>query len=202
MTRTTKIFFAFAAFCMMATLAHAAPFHYNVDDQTLPGGAVELVTVSAPSFDGGLNQYTFHFGAHNQFAYTQPDVLFLLQFVFDPTDPYTFNDGTDVWSGNGNSLSYPGLTDFAMSDTNAPLSWTKTSPTRTGTLLATDGVPYVQIGDVLGGATVPFDLVVQVNAGFSNFDVVGSFVALPEPSTLALLGVGAIGLLAMRRRRK
>jgi mono/diheme cytochrome c family protein len=34
MTRTTKIFFAFAAFCMMATLAHAAPFHYNVDART------------------------------------------------------------------------------------------------------------------------------------------------------------------------
>ena len=204
MLRTTKILFAATLLGMLTTQAHAATFHYNVDDQTLPGGPVELVQLDDFDFvdgDGLTDQYTFHFGAKNNGGTVQQDVLFLLQFAFDPSLAYTFNDGVDTWTGNDNTLSYVGLSTYSMSDTDAPLLWTKLSPTRTGTLLASDTIPYVQIGDIPGGGTVPFDLVVQVNEDFANFSVVGSFVAVPEPSSLALMSLGALGLLVARRVR-
>jgi hypothetical protein len=57
-----------AACWLSASLGHAASFHFNVDQQTLPGGPVELVQNGSPSFDSGLNQYTFSFSAKNNFT--------------------------------------------------------------------------------------------------------------------------------------
>jgi hypothetical protein len=203
----------FATACWLsASVGHSAITHYNVDKQTLPNGPVELVINGDPTFDSGLNQYTFSFGAKNNFVTTQEDVRFLLQFVFDPAEAFSFDDGTNVWSNLAASktMSFPGLTEFPMSDTDAPLLWSKAGPIRNASLLATDSVPQVVIGDIGPLSTVNFGLIVQVSAGFNNFNVVGSFVSLPlpeggpntpEPSTFALLSVGAAGLFVMRRRR-
>jgi hypothetical protein len=188
-------------------LAVAGPItHFNVDWQTLPNGPVQLLNAAAV-YNGGLQQWTFSGDAMNNAGITMNDVRFLLQFVYDATSGLAFNDGTDTWSGNGNSMNFVGgiAGTFSMMNTDAPLSFSVNSPFRTGFVGANDTLPYVQIGNILPGQSVPFSFVGQVNQLFVPFNIVGSFISttqIPEPATALLAAIAALGgWLCVRRRR-
>ena len=75
-------------------------------------------------------------------------------------------------------------------------------PPATGPAQVATGVRAVFATSLTGVDAIRFDFLSgQENSygGYAEFDVFGSPV--PEPSTLALVGLGGVGLLAMRRRR-
>lgn len=176
--------------------------HYNQDWQTKPNGPIQLVNASAVESPSGV--WTLTAGAQNNDVVPYYDVKFLVQFIYDSAAGLSFNDATDTWSGGGNSATIGGSSGtFSMMNTDAPLSWTVTSPTtRTATLGASDTVPYIQIGNIAAGQTVNFSLTLNQTPRFVPFNLVGSFVAVPEPSSIALALLGAVGLAVLARRRR
>jgi len=89
------------------------------------------------------------------------------------------NGGNFYWLSASRPISGPGTTPFAP-DLQA---WTRDA------FLDPD---WLRVGtDIVGGTTPP-----QFNAAFA---LNGS--AIPEPSTIALLGLGLAGLAASRRRK-
>jgi hypothetical protein len=194
------ILLAAIALMLLPSTALAVITHYNVDSQTLPGGPAVLTSTGAPTFGGGV--ITYPLLVTNTGATTLTDVRFLLQFVNADNSILTFTDATDTWADGTNTYSFINsgiLTQigggFPMTDTNAPLTFPGY-----GTVAATDTVPQVLVGNLGPGGTFAFSI--QANSTTAITDVVGTFVATPEPSTLALLGLGAVALVAARRFRK
>ena len=194
------ILLAAMALMLLPSTAQAVITHYNVDSQTLPGGPAVLTATGSPTFNAGV--ITYPLLVTNTGASTLTDVRFLLQFVNADNSILTFTDATDTWSNVANTYSFvssgiltQGGGAFPMSDTNAPLTFAGY-----GTVAATDTVPQVLIGNLGPGGTFAFS--VQANSTTNITDVVGTFVATPEPSTFALLGLGVMALVAVRRFRK
>ena len=186
--------------------AGSIPFYYNVDSQLLPGGPIELEHPSAGPLTpvAGGYQVTLSGDAVNQSAtQTYHDVLFLNQFDFPlPPGPALSFSGSS-WSGGGDTLAIDSPSGFLpMTDTDAPQSFTLSS--FTASLASTDAPPYVSIGDIGPGASVPFSFTVDLGTN-APFDLYGSFVSttpVPEPSALILAGLGALGLCAAARRAR
>ena len=196
------ILLAALALMLLPSTAQAVITHYNVDSQTLPGGPAVLSATGNPTYNSNTDIVTYPLKVTNTGATTLTDVRFLLQFVNAANNILAFTDATDTWSDSSNTYSFitsgiltQGGGAFPMTDTNAPLTFAGY-----GTLAATDTVPQVLIGNLAPGGNFAFS--VQANSTTGITDVVGTFVATPEPSSIALLGLGAVVLVAAVRRRR
>jgi hypothetical protein len=197
--------------------AKAAMLYHMVDAQNGTGNMVLNLINSATSYDNVNNQWNFTLQATNTGATTYNDVNLMLQFVWDQaTNPqsalsYTnsnswggvVNSTTDhiTFSGYGinpNPATTP-LVAFPWTIANTPLTWSSGSQ-NTASISPTDTLPTVPLGNFGPGATETFKLAAPSN----NFlpDIVGLYVAVPEPSTIMLLAFSGVGMLGYAWRRR
>jgi hypothetical protein len=209
--KTVRLFAAVALLLCVAGESEAGSFYYNVDSQTLPGGPIELenATATGPTAVMSGYQTTLSGDAYNSSAtQTYDNVLFLNQFAYPIPSGAAFTFASGIWSGVGadeaeDMVQLDSPSGFlSMLDTNAPLSYTLDSVV--ANLAPSDSPPYISIGDIGPGQSIPFSFTVDMSTA-APFNLNGSFVSttpVPEPSTLILACVGAIGLLAAARRRR
>lgn len=199
---------AFLCSVVLTTAAQAGPW-YTVDSEL--GGPMQLGFVSA-SYDTGLNRWTFNMTATNTGAAPLADVYFVMQFIWDLTEPppapaFTWNDATKLWEYHPKARYFDmygvagqnTLMSLSRAVVDTPLSWTEPG-LQTATVQATDSVPAFALGDFAGGQTKPFTMYADVPTMF-NFNAAGYFVAeVPLPGASAMLLVAAGAMIARRRR--
>jgi hypothetical protein len=198
----------------LAASASASTFHM-VDAQTNTGDMIIAVDQAQSSYSGG--QWHFALTATNTGTQTYNDVNLVGQFLWDTaTSPQTaltysnsnsWKSGADLFSfasyaiGAGPNMS---PVPFLWTDANTPLTWGSVagSPSQQpATISSSDTLPAIPLGNFGPGASETFTL----NCAVPNYfvpDVVGLFVAVPEPSTFVLLLAGGAGLLVFIRRRR
>jgi hypothetical protein len=203
-----------AAIAMLLVVSEAQAQYYNVDYQTLPLGPIELENKVATPIVGG---YILTGDAVNLTSQTYNNVLYLNEWMFDgpPSNaPSAFSyAGGNLWtSTDGNAWQVP-TPDGTLQPSDVsplPFAWTSTVYPAAGPAFIVnpnDLYPYVNIGTVGPFASVPFTETVNSTSNF-NFDFVSSFISttppvlVPEPSSLILAALGAIGLIAVRWRRR
>jgi hypothetical protein len=211
--RSALTFLGAVALVGGVSLSAQATTFQMVDSQTDTGNMT--IGVVSASYSGG--QWDFTLKASNTGASTYYDVNLMLQFVWDQaTNPESALSYTNSnsWSGvvlsNTDNFSFASyaigagpsspLVPFAWTSANTPLSWTTPSQ-GLATVSSSDTLPTVPLGNFGPGATEDFSLVCPSNS--FNPDVIGFYVAVPEPSTSVLLLAGGAGLLgyAVRRRK-
>ncbi len=199
----------FVSAMLMAALAlsaRASTFQM-VDAQTNSGDMV-LNYFGGASYNAG--QWTIPLQASNTGSQTYNDVNLVEQFVWDNSNgtnelPLAWSTANQNWTNSVpetfamSNATGGTLTPFLLSDANTPLTWSKTGNPET--VLSTDVVPAIALGNFGPGATQNFTLTCPASPGFPP-DVVGFFVAVPEPLTVALLAVGGVALLGYRWRRR
>jgi hypothetical protein len=210
-TRFT-LFASLALVSAMSLSARAAAYHM-VDADTATGDMT--IGVVSSSYSGG--KWNFTLKATNTGSNTYNDVNLMLQFVWDkatsPESALTYTN-SNSWGGTVNSVSdsfsFSGygiganppttpLVPFPWTNANTPLTWS-TGSQSLATISATNTLPTVPLGNFGPGATENFNLACPSN----NFtpDVLGFYVAVPEPSTIALLVFGGVGLFGYVWRRR
>ncbi|HWW02999.1 MAG TPA: PEP-CTERM sorting domain-containing protein [Candidatus Acidoferrum sp.] len=120
-----------------------------------------------------------------------------------------FNYGTTFWHLNDSGSVSTGLSPATTGAAGMRLDLTLTSATAYSlTLTPLNGAtPYTHAGTLAGGPItwVDFRLWDGVSAGpndtANNFEISSMTITVPEPSTLALIGLGAGGLIFLRRRK-
>jgi hypothetical protein len=195
-----------AAIAIFFVAGHAHAQYYNVDFLTLPNGPIELEDASAVYTGSG---WFLSGDAVDLSSQTFNNVKFLNEWMFDD-GPSAFNYiGGGVWhAADGNVWTVPSPDGYLQASDTFPLPYADMSayfPGPTAFVAPTDLLPYVNIGTISPGNPVPFIEIVSTSSEY-DFDFVNSFISttsVPEPSTLVLLGIGAIGvvLLVGKRRR-
>jgi hypothetical protein len=193
----------------MSLPARAATYHM-VDAQTNTGGMV--LQLLSNSYSGG--QWTFGLQASNTGTQTYNDVNLVFQFAWDtattPRPSLTFAS-SNSWTLSGSDSfsigSYavgagPSQSPIAFPHSNAdtPLTWGGDAFQGLATVQATDSFPAVALGSFPPSATQSFTLVCPANN--FNPNLVGFFVAVPEPSSIALVLCAGAGLLGYGWRRR
>jgi hypothetical protein len=177
--------------------------YYNVDNQTLPNGPIQLQDTSITPAAGGV---ILSGQAVDLSATTYNNVKFLSEFVFDPVTDLTYT-GAALWAaGDGSMWQQVSIDGFLTPSqvSGLPTNWNSTMfPSDPPAVVApTAELPYVNIGTVAPGNPVSFSVTFLDN--LPNFDYIGSFVSttpVPEPSSIVLFAVAAIGGLFFIRRR-
>ena len=199
---------------LLSLSARASTFQM-VDAQTLTGDMV-LSPAGDPSYADG--EWTFPLQASNTGSQTYNDVNLVEQFVWDNANipgsenALTWNTSGGTWglvepaenfaisNVTGAGTLNPVLFSLDRSNVNTPLSYPAPYGGQLATILSTDSVPDIELGNFGPGVSKVFTLTCPSN--ISNPAAVGFFVAVPEPSTFALLAVGGAGLLGYGWRRR
>jgi hypothetical protein len=189
---------------------------YHTVDSQVNNGPMVLARHDY-SYDSVNHLWEFDLlGTNTSASETLFDVHLVQQFVWDFTNeanqiPYAWDDGAKLWRHPNNIATLAtynvqgqmGLMSMDRAIVDTPLSWTLTLAEggTTATVLAADLLPSVSLGDFAPGQTKAF-IVYMASAQQNPIDTVAFFVAVPEPSTLALLAAGAVVLLGCAWRRR
>jgi len=133
--------------------------------------------------DNGTNTYTFNNvpgGVYNVIVYTLPDGL-------------DSRDQSVVLNGNAAGAVF--VSSEAGADFNANGFVRATATSQNGAGSVGNYVEFDNVSPVAGSFSI-----VGTSLTFRNFSNGIQLVAAPEPGTLTLLGLGAVGLLGRRRR--
>jgi hypothetical protein len=212
--KTSFTFFATVALLSAMTLSARASTFHMVDSQTASGD----MTIALLSHSQTGSQWTITLKATNTGSNTYNNVNLVEQFVWDQVtmpEPALTYASSNSWSGTGSiasdSFTFTGyglganpattpLVPFPWTNANTPLTWGGTPSQGLATVSSTDTLPAIPLGNFGPLATESFNLAYTANN--FNADILGFYVAVPEPSTVALLVFSGIGLFGYVRRRR
>jgi hypothetical protein len=151
----------------------------------------------------GLEIYSLGYGslyyaipAGQQVTLKPTDTMVSLTFTINaPAGSYYVGVPFLLDDNNGNSsIGYGGYSTFGNG------TWTETAPLSAAMLTATAAG-----GEIVNGLNLEFDPAGNLPNGSGPYDITFNSISfsapVPEPTTLALLGVGFAGLVAARRRK-
>jgi hypothetical protein len=155
--------------------------------------------------NGDLSSTSYETTEANDFGYNARipfGTATIANLIKEPAGDNTLGGGTA-----GSTITNGGGTAFSITDTNLHNFALSLVRTNTGIYftLAVDGV-VKETGLDTSGIHTNFDVVYFGSGSLNNFDyrldnVSLMAVVIPEPSALALVGLGLLGVLALRRRR-
>jgi hypothetical protein len=108
------------------------------------------------------------------------------------------NETATLFLGSG-ALTTAGVTTSGMNlGTFGPFGDSSTPANETFSVALSNA----QLQSLLSGSDITFGFLTHPFVGAGSLSASLSYAAVPEPTTLAILGLGALGAVAVRRRRK
>jgi len=195
--RKKAILWVAALLCFVPTFCHA--FYYNVDEE------ISLTPLTGGWVSAG-NLFSMQFEATNTGTMNLTNLGFTTQFVWSGNLAMYYENSSHQWVTPAEWVKVYGVqnqNDLLLMDrssTNIPLSWDQNGTVSLATLLETDAVPVLWLGNLNAGQTIQFTWYADCSSRL-DLNVTGFFVStVPEPLSLMGMGIGAGFIL--RRKKK